>query len=228
MPSPRVPAAAREGDLSKHEAAYRTLRQRILEGQYGPGYRLVLSGLARDLDVSPVPIREAIRRLEAEGLVTFERNVGARVATLTDDAWEELVEMLALLDGYAVRQAQPMLTPEVLAEAEQINAALRRQLTDGINNEAVMALHRRFHRVIYSRAANPYLIEALDQVWDRIDASRVLVSLYPAKRLASAVDEHDDLLHRLRQPQANPHDIEQFARWHNLNAAVTIRNARGR
>ncbi|WP_030436334.1 GntR family transcriptional regulator [Actinoplanes subtropicus] len=224
MAPPRVPA----GDLSKHEAAYRTLRQRILEGRYGPGYRLVLSGLARDLEVSPVPIREAIRRLEAEGLVTFERNVGARVATLTDDAWEELVEMLALLDGYAVRQAQPMLTPEILAEAEQINAALRRQLTGGIDNEAVMALHRRFHRLIYSRAANTYLVDALDQVWDRIDASRVLVSLYPAKRLASAVDEHDELLQRLRQERVNPSDLEQFARWHNLNAAVTIRNARGR
>lgn len=224
MASPRVPA----GELSKHEAAYRTLRQRILDGRYGPGYRLVLSGLARDLAVSPVPIREAIRRLEAEGLVTFERNVGARVATLTDDAWEEIVEMLALLDGYAVRQAQPMLTPELLDEAGQINAELRRQLTEGVDNDAVMALHRRFHRLIYSRATNAYLVDALDQAWDRIDASRVLVSLYPAKRLASAVDEHDELLRRLRQPQVNPYEIEQFARWHNLNAAVTIRNARGR
>jgi DNA-binding GntR family transcriptional regulator len=226
MTSPRVPAAGPAGALSKHEAAYRTLRERILDGRYGPGYRLVLSSLARDLDVSPVPIREAIRRLEAEGLVTFERNVGARVATLTDDAWEELVEMLALLDGYAVRQARPHLTPAVLTEAGHINAALRRQLTDGIDNETVMTLHRRFHRVIYSHAVNAYLVEALDQVWDRIDASRVLVSLYPAKRLASAVDEHDELLRRLGQPDAVPADLEQFARWHNLNAAITIRDAR--
>jgi DNA-binding GntR family transcriptional regulator len=107
-----------------------------------------------------------------------------------------------------------------------INAAPRRQPTDGIDNEAVMALHRRFHRAIYARADDAYLIEALDQVSDRVDASRVLVSLYPAKRLASAVDEHDELLHRLRQPDATPADIEQVARWHNLNAAATIRRVR--
>jgi DNA-binding GntR family transcriptional regulator len=222
-----VPATTLDIGLSKHEAVYRTLRQRILEGHYRPGFKLVLSNIARDLDVSPVPVREAIRRLEAETLVTFERNVGARVTTLDDDAWEDLVEMLALLDGYAVRQAKPHLTPDTIAEAAEINDALRRQLTDGIDNEKVMALHRRFHRVIYAYADNAYLIEALDQLWDRIDASRVLVSLYPAKRLVSAVDEHDDFLHQLQQPQVTADAIEQIARRHNLNARTTIRTARG-
>src|SRR5215470_10693060 len=90
---------------SKHELAYRQIRERILDGRYGPGHRLVLSALARDLDVSPVPVREAIRRLEAEGLVTFERNVGARVGRLDDEEWEQIVQVLALLDGYAVARA---------------------------------------------------------------------------------------------------------------------------
>jgi DNA-binding GntR family transcriptional regulator len=219
---------AERSGLSKHEAVYRTLRQRILDGSYGPGFRLVLSSIARDLEVSPVPVREAIRRLEAEGLVTFERNIGARVTTLDDDAWEELVEMLAILDGYAVRQAKPHLTPDIIAEAAAINDALRRQITGPIDNETVMALHRRFHRTVYALADNSYLIEALDQVWDRIDASRALVALYPAKRLVSAVDEHDEFLRRLQRPDITADAIEQFARWHNLNAATTIRAARSR
>ncbi|MPS75542.1 MAG: GntR family transcriptional regulator, partial [Microbacterium sp.] len=69
---------------SKSEQAYAWIRSRISAHTYGPGYRLVLGPIADELGMSVVPVREAIRRLEAEGLVTFERNVGARV-TLVDE-----------------------------------------------------------------------------------------------------------------------------------------------
>ena len=68
--------------MSKQERVYRTVRQRIVDGTLSPGSRLVADGLARELDVSPVPVREALRRLEAEGFVDYELNVGARVRTL--------------------------------------------------------------------------------------------------------------------------------------------------
>ena len=66
---------------SKAETAYAWIRERIRTREYEPGYRLVLSTIAEALEVSVVPVREAIRQLEAEGLVTYERNVGARVST---------------------------------------------------------------------------------------------------------------------------------------------------
>lgn len=66
--------------LSKHERAYLVIRQRILDGTYGPGHRLVIDALADELGVSPVPVREAIRRLEAERQVVYRHNAGARVA----------------------------------------------------------------------------------------------------------------------------------------------------
>src|SRR5262245_45003271 len=71
-------------EISRFELAYTTIRQRILNGAYGPGYRLVLDELAREIGMSPVPVREAVRRLEAEGYVDFQRNVGARVATFDE------------------------------------------------------------------------------------------------------------------------------------------------
>ena len=86
-----------------------------------------------------------------------------------------------------------------------------------------MSLHRRFHRVIYACGDNDYLIESLDGLWDRIDASRVLVSEYPAKRLASAVDEHDDLLRQLRAGNVAPAELERCTRQHSLNAIIAIR-----
>jgi DNA-binding GntR family transcriptional regulator len=220
---PRRRRVSGPAETSKHEAAYRKIRERIIDGRYGPGHRLVLSSLARDLDISPVPVREAIRRLEAEGLVRFEHNVGARVATLDEEQWEQLVEMLALLDGYAVMRAAPHITSAAIAEAQELNDALRRCLAGPLDNEEVMALHRRFHRRIYRFADNDHLVEALDRVWDRIDASRVLVSLYPAKRLASAVDEHDDILRRLRDGGHDAAALERCARQHNLNAIQAIR-----
>jgi len=223
--NPSRPAApGKPAEQSKHEIAYHRIRERILDGRYGPGHRLVLSSLARDLDVSPVPVREAIRRLEAEGLVHFERNVGARVATLQDDEWEQLVEMLALLDGWAFAAAAPRLTPPDIAAAREFNRALRTAASaEQIEHGDVMLLHRRFHRVLYRCCGNRYVIESLDAIWDRIDASRVLATLYPSLRLATAVDEHDALLDRLERGEDDAAVLELCAREHNLNAIRTIR-----
>ncbi|WP_229068280.1 GntR family transcriptional regulator [Actinoplanes sp. DH11] len=210
--------------LSKHESVYRTIRERILNGVYGPGKRLVLSAIARDLDVSPVPVREAMRRLEAEGLVTFERNIGARVNTLDDEGWEQLVEMLALLDGYAMRRAQCRIPPAAIGEAQRLNDALRAHAGGPPDTHGeVMALHRLFHRTLYAHGDNRYLVESLDSAWDRIDASRVLISRWPAHRLASSVDEHDELLRLLRAGDVEPNELERCTRQHSLNAITAIR-----
>src|SRR5690348_12410648 len=75
-------AGASESDGSKADAAYEWIRAGILEGTYGAGHRLVLERLASEIGVSPVPVREALRRLEAEGYVEFQRNVGATVRTI--------------------------------------------------------------------------------------------------------------------------------------------------
>ncbi len=69
--------------VTKQERVYRTIRERILSGDYRPGHRVVIDSLATELGVSALPVREAIRRLEAEGLVVFRPNAGAHVAPPT-------------------------------------------------------------------------------------------------------------------------------------------------
>jgi len=146
---------------SKSEQAYELLHERIAKGELVPGYRLVLGTIAAELGCSTVPVREAIRRLEAEGLVHFERNVGARVATLQDDEWEQLVEMLALLDGFAFAAAAPRVTAQDLVEARKFNGQLRDAATEEqIDHGAVMLLHRQFHRALYRCCGNRYVIES--------------------------------------------------------------------
>ena len=92
---------------SKSQRAYRFLRERIDDGRYVPGYRLVLAQIASELDVSVVPVREAIRRLEAEGLVTFERNVGAQVALIKETEYLHTMQTLSLVEGAATALSAP-------------------------------------------------------------------------------------------------------------------------
>src|SRR3954453_246331 len=84
---------------SKSHVAYEWIKEAITSGRYAPGYRLVLAPIATELGISVVPVREAIRLLEAEGFVTFERNVGARVALIDEAEYVDAMEALAVIEG---------------------------------------------------------------------------------------------------------------------------------
>ena len=115
---------------SKSQLAYRFIRERIDDGRYVPGYRLVLGQIARELDVSVVPVREAIRLLEAEGLVTFERNVGAQVALVKETEYLHTMETLALVE-------------EVVADAitqEQEDAWVAEQVAGGASVDGLFPM----------------------------------------------------------------------------------------
>src|SRR5712691_8018087 len=101
---------APDGTASKQEHVYAWLRRRILDGSYPPGYRLVIDTIRHELDVSPMPVREAIRRLEAEHWVVYQRHAGARVAPRDAESWEEAIETLALLEGFVTARAAPHVT----------------------------------------------------------------------------------------------------------------------
>ena len=113
---------------SKADFAYSLLKQRILDGASEPGDRLVIEQLAREIDVSVVPVREAIRRLEAEGYVTYTRNIGATVASIDMARYPETVEALAILEGAATGLATPHITGADIAAARKVNDDLRRSV----------------------------------------------------------------------------------------------------
>ena len=106
---------------SKSQIAYEWIRQRITSQDFTPGYRLVLGSIADELEMSVVPVREAIRRLEAEGLVTFERNVGAKVTLVDAGEYVNVMESLGIIEGAATALAAPQVTEEMLQRAEEIN-----------------------------------------------------------------------------------------------------------
>lgn len=199
---------------SKHEKAYEAIRQRIIAGDYEPGGRLVIPTLARELDISALPIREALRRLEAEGFVRFDRNVGARVIMVDGEEWESAMHVLSLLEGYATALAAEHLTASDIAELREINAAMSEALSRSDIGSAKDS-NRRFHARLYEACPNDYLMGLVRIGWDRLDSLRGWDVYYLLMRGTHLVDEHSELLDMI-ESRAPAGDIEAFAREHKL------------
>ena len=141
-------------EFSKSQRAYRWIKERIARHEYTPGYRLVLGTIAGELDMSVVPVREAVRQLEAEGLVTFERNVGARVTIVDESEYVHTMQTLGIVEGSATALSAPLLTPDDLERAADVNERMRRTL-DHFDPHVFTQLNQQFHSVLYETWPNP-------------------------------------------------------------------------
>jgi DNA-binding GntR family transcriptional regulator len=143
------------------EKAYDFILTEILSGRAGAGTHLREVELAEALAISRTPIREALRRLETEGLVTVERNAGAAVATFSRDEIEEIYGLRAMLEGHAAARAATRIGAEQLAELERLDVQLDAlQHQDPIDIVAFADLNTRFHLDI-ARAADSIRLYAL-------------------------------------------------------------------
>lgn len=200
--------------VTKSQLAYETIKARILDGSYGPGYRLVLDQIGRELDVSAVPVREALRRLEAEELIQFERNVGARVTAIDPVAYQHAMQTVAIVEGAATGLAAPLLTPDALARARTLNDRMRRSLAE-FDPLAFTALNAEFHEVLFGACPNPNLVDLVQRCWTRLAAVRDSTFSSVPGRAPKSVEEHDRLL-ALIEGGAAPDEVERFAREHRL------------
>lgn len=205
---------SRCADLSKAQHAYRAIKARITDGSYPPGSRLVLGAIAGELAVSVVPVREAIRLLEAEGLVDFERNIGARVASIDDAAYRDTMQTLAIVEGAATALAAPYSVPDAVRRAGEINATMYRSLAN-VAPTSFTQLNHDFHQTLYRQCPNSHLVEVVDQRWSRLAAIRNSTFHYIPDRAAASVREHQQLL-ALIDAGAEPARIERAARTHRL------------
>ena len=199
---------------SKSQRAYRFIRDRIDDGRYVPGFRLVLGQIAGELDVSVVPVREAIRLLEAEGLVTFERNVGAQVALIKETEYLHTMQTLALVEGAATAMSAPMLTPDHVRRARQVNERMRRSLDD-FDPHAFTAANLEFHAVLFEECPNPHVLDLVHRGWNRMKVLRDSSFSFVPGRAHASVEEHDRILGLIERGAA-PLEIELAAREHRL------------
>ena len=200
---------------SKSEQAYQAVHAKISAGDYVPGYRLVLSTIATDLGFSVVPVREAIRRLEAEGLVHVERNVGATVAGIDPDLYLHTMQTLSIIEGAATALAAPDISTEELARARAINEEMRGLLT-GFGPDRFTALNTDFHALLYARCPNPHILDLVHRGWNRLGRLRTSTFRYVPDRAQDSVAEHEALL-ALIETRAPAADVEHAARAHRTN-----------
>ncbi|TLM83549.1 GntR family transcriptional regulator [Pseudarthrobacter sp. NamE2] len=156
--------------LTKSAYAYDELRRRILTGQIQPGAVFSQTMLAQELGVSTTPLREALRRLAAEGMVQLDSHRDARVTPLTADEARNLYVIRENLDPLAAGLAAGSRTPQDIANIETTLQRLT-PLSTSTDLDALTA-HRDFHRAIYLSSHNPLLIGILEGLWDKADQYR--------------------------------------------------------
>lgn len=134
------------------------LRAAILQGRFVPGQRLDQGELARELGVSRIPVREALRTLDAEGLVELNPHHGAVVAELRAEEVEEVFIIRSLLEGMAARLAASRLTSD---DRGRIQAALRDLKGRAGDIDDWLAHHNEFHMAVYEAARRPRLLDLI-------------------------------------------------------------------
>jgi DNA-binding GntR family transcriptional regulator len=191
---------ATTGIFTKNDFAYAELRNRILAGQLEAGSIIPQARLAKELGVSTTPLREAIRRLTAEGLIQLEPHHDARVTPVTADEARFIYEVRESVDPLAAALAADRRTSADLAA---ISRALERltPLRDVENLEPLMA-HREFHRSVYCASRNPILIDILERLWDKADRYRLI-------GLRSRHDSPDDSVRVAAEHRAIYEAVEQ-------------------
>jgi DNA-binding GntR family transcriptional regulator len=178
------------------EAVADTLRRRILAGELGEGEQLRQEVLAAELGVSRIPLREAFRLLEGEGLITIAPHRGAVVAVRSPEEIGELFDLRVLLEPDILRHAIPKLTERDLREAATILAGYSTALTQR-DVEAWGRLNTQFHLALYRPAERPRSLALVRSLLDQTDGYTRMQLLLTGGQ-SRAQREHTELLELCR------------------------------
>ena len=192
-------SAAAGGSLV--ESAYRTMRQRILDNVWPPGHRALEQELALLLGMSRTPVREALIRLQNEGLVEVVPRHGASVLPVSADDMRDIYEMLTALESTAAelavrrRPGEAQLKPLLDASRDMARALKEDDL------DAWAAADESFHRHLVALSGNRLLIDAVQNCWDRAHRAR-MVTLRMRPKPTHSTREHMEVVENIRSGDA--------------------------
>jgi DNA-binding GntR family transcriptional regulator len=173
--------------LPAHETVYRTLRERILFGELTPGQAVTIQGLIDQLGAGMTPVREAIRRLTAEGALVFQGNRRVCVPILSQANLDELAFARSAIEKQLVFLAAQRVTPTEIAALREIDAALDSAIAKG-DVGTYLRCNYEFHKALYHMANAPILTHLADGLWLRYGPSlRVVCGRLGTQNL---VDQH--------------------------------------
>ncbi len=183
--------------LPLRDVVFQTLRQAILKGELEPGERLMEIHLAQKLGVSRTPVREAIRKLELEGLVIMIPRKGAIVAEITVSELEDVLEVRLALEELAVKRACRKHTGEQIEKLQKAAAEFKRVL-HGSDIAAYAQADEEFHEIIYRMTENKKLMQILSNLREQMYRYR-LEYLKDKSTHSQLVREHDEIVSALEK-----------------------------
>ena len=184
--------------LPLRDVVFNTLRQAILKGELKPGERLMEIQLANKLGVSRTPVREAIRKLELEGLVLMIPRKGAEVAEITRQDMEDVLEVRTALEELAVKDACDHITDAQLSELKKASNEFKKALLEGKDLVTCADADMHFHDVILSATNNRRLIQMLNNLSEQMYRYR-LEYLKDERTHKTLIEEHDAIRRALKK-----------------------------
>lgn len=205
-----TPSISNGAAQSKSTWAYGAVRAMILSGELKPDTGIDQQAFAMRLGISTTPLREALRRLEAEGYVVSEDHKEMRVAMLSFEHVENVYAIRLELDPYAVRLACQNMTS---AQIRTVHSLLPPET--GLTAIESLALNREFHRAMYSASGNDVLTRVLDGLWDQCDRYRIAV-IEDHKEAEQSRREHAQMCDLLMERDAD--GLAALMRAHLVNS----------
>ncbi|MFP8967196.1 GntR family transcriptional regulator [Pokkaliibacter sp. CJK22405] len=195
------------------------IRDRILSGEIPAGTPLRQDALAKELNVSRIPVREALLLLEAQGLVEFEPHKGATASETSADMIAELFGLRALVESDILAKAIPLMTEETFSQAEKILAEFDNALDTGTQIENWSSLNQAFHAKLYQCANQPLTMEVIASLNMRSDRY-IRMQLVLTEGIKKAEKEHRELLSLCQAGKVE--DAVSLLRNHIIEAGVAI------
>ena len=189
------------GQQSRATEMYQILKDAILSGRLHPNERLIEEQIAESAKVSRTPVREAIRKLETEGLVR-QTSLGVVVAEVTLNELREFCQVREVLESLACRLAAESRSRLDLITLEYTNAQYATELAAG-DTEAMIVLNRTFHESIWRLANNSYLASTLGELRSRIDGLQPSTTLDSIALHAEAYEEHSAIVRAIAARDAD-------------------------
>lgn len=193
--SPQPPAAGEPRTLA--DRAFSAIHDAIVDGQLEPGERLPIEDLATALNMSPMPIREALRRLDGVGLVQQVPHRGARVADLSIDDLREIYDARMALEALALRRAAERREQKHLDDARAALATLAK----GRPRSSIWPAHQRFHFALYEGARSRWLLRLIAPLWESSERYRVSIIRKGPFDMRQA--EHESMLEAVESGDAD-------------------------
>jgi DNA-binding GntR family transcriptional regulator len=201
---------------SKVDIVYEYLLDEIAKGVYKAHDRLVISQIARQMNVSDIPVREAIRRLESQGFVSINANQGAVVVGIDNDNLTSVFMIKGILEGFATRLSIDYLTQSDLKHLRSINAQIQKA-GEQLNAKKYSELNIKFHLEIYKKIPQKLLYDMICDLWKKWTITSSVFGVVPARMQESHL-EHEEII---RLIEAKAYDqVESYVRAHKIKSGT--------